>query len=118
MPPNKPGPNAVVGNTTSLLGRTPYKDICGKCGAIRIDEQIGLEQTPDEYIANLVAVFRECKRVLRDDGTLWVNIGDSYVSNTGDRNKVGGFQANPSESRLQAESAIRKKFCQNTFVII
>jgi len=80
LPPNQPGPNAVVGNTTSLLGRTPYKDVCGKCGAIRIDEQIGLEQTPDEYIANLVAVFRECKRILRDDGTLWVNIGDSYAS--------------------------------------
>ena len=66
MPPNKPGPNAVVGNTTSLLGRTPYKDICGKCGAIRIDQQIGLEQTPDEYIANLVAVFRECKRMAQE----------------------------------------------------
>jgi len=39
-----------------------------------------LEQTPDEYIANLVAVFRECKRILRDDGTLWLNIGDSYTS--------------------------------------
>ena len=63
---------------------TPYKDVCGKCGAIRIDEQIGLEQTPDEYIANLVAVFRECKRILRDDGTLWVNIGDSYCG-TGDK---------------------------------
>ena len=50
------------------------------CGAIRIDEQIGLEVTPDAYIANLVAVFRECKRILRDDGTLWVNIGDSYAS--------------------------------------
>ncbi len=71
-----------------------------------VDGQIGLEVTPDEYIANLVEVFRECKRILRDDGTLWVNIGDSYVSNTGDRNKVGGFQANPSESRLQAESAM------------
>lgn len=61
---------------TSKIG---YKNVCGKCGAIRIDEQIGLEQTPDEYIANLVAVFRECKRILRDDGTLWVNIGDSYA---------------------------------------
>lgn len=59
-----------------------YKNVCGKCGAIRIDEQIGLEQTPDEYIANLVEVFRECKRILRDDGTLWVNIGDSYASNS------------------------------------
>ncbi len=71
-----------------------------------VDGQLGLEPTPDEYVANMVAVFRECKRILRDDGTLWVNIGDSYVSNTGDRNKVGGFQANPSESRLQAESAM------------
>jgi DNA modification methylase len=42
--------------------------------------QIGLEVTPDAYIANLVEVFRECKRILRDDGTLWVNIGDSYFS--------------------------------------
>ena len=71
-----------------------------------VDGQIGLEVTPDEYIANLVAVFRECKRILRDDGTLWVNIGDSYVSNTGDRNKVGGFQANPNKDRLLAESAM------------
>lgn len=80
LPPNQPGPNAVVGNTTSLLGRTPYKNVCGKCGAIRIDAQIGLEQTPDEYIANLVEVFRECKRVLRDDGTMFVVVGDSYFS--------------------------------------
>ena len=66
---------------TLPLGRGGvYRDVCSKCGAIRIDEQIGLEQTPDEYIANLVAVFRECKRILRDDGTLWVNIGSSFVS--------------------------------------
>jgi DNA modification methylase len=42
------------------------------------DGQIGREQTPEEYITKLVDVFREVKRVLRDDGTLWVNIGDSY----------------------------------------
>jgi len=46
-----------------------------------VDGQLGLEPTPDEYVANMVAVFRECKRVLKDDGTLWVNIGDSYASN-------------------------------------
>ena len=43
-----------------------------------VDGQIGLEQTPEAYISKLVEVFREVKRVLRDDGTLWVNIGDSY----------------------------------------
>ena len=43
-----------------------------------VDGQIGLEETPEQYISKLVAVFSEVKRVLRDDGTLWVNIGDSY----------------------------------------
>jgi DNA modification methylase len=41
--------------------------------------QIGLEQTPDGYVAELVAVFREVRRVLRDDGVLWLNLGDSYA---------------------------------------
>jgi DNA modification methylase len=43
-----------------------------------MDGQIGLEATPDAFVARLVEVFREVKRVLRDDGTLWVNLGDSY----------------------------------------
>ena len=44
--------------------------------------QIGLEQTPDQYVAGLVEVFREVRRVLADDGTLWLNLGDSYASDT------------------------------------
>ena len=44
------------------------------------DGQIGLEQTPAEYVEQLVAVFREVRRVLRDDGTLWLNLGDSYAA--------------------------------------
>lgn len=47
------------------------------------DGQIGLEQTPDEYVAKLVAVFREVRRVLRNDGTLWLNLGDSYAGGGG-----------------------------------
>ncbi len=46
-------------------------------------EQIGLEQTPDAYVEQLVAVFREVRRVLTDDGTLWLNLGDSYAANRG-----------------------------------
>lgn len=42
--------------------------------------QLGLEPTPEEYVANLVAVFREVRRVLRDDGTAWLNLGDSYAA--------------------------------------
>lgn len=43
--------------------------------------QLGLEPTPDEYVANMVAVFREVRRVLADDGTLWLNLGDSFLPN-------------------------------------
>ena len=42
------------------------------------DEQLGLEKSPEEYVENMLNVFREVKRVLRDDGTLWLNLGDSY----------------------------------------
>jgi DNA modification methylase len=57
--------------------------------------EIGLEPSPDEYVAALVAVFREVKRVLRNDGTLWLNIGDSYNAHPGQRkttDKVGPKQ--------------------------
>lgn len=48
-----------------------------------VDGQLGLEKTPEEYVANMVAVFREVRRVLRDDGTLWLNLGDSYAADRG-----------------------------------
>jgi DNA modification methylase len=56
-----------------------YRNICGKCGARRVDKQIGLEETPDEWVARLVEMFRELRRVLRSDGVLFVEIGDSYA---------------------------------------
>ena len=66
--------------TASQNGRKQYRNKCAKCGAVRIDQQIGLEQTPAEYVDNIVQVFREVWRVLRDDGTVWLNLGDSYAS--------------------------------------
>jgi DNA modification methylase len=45
-----------------------------------VDRQIGLEATPAAYVAEMVAVFREVRRVLRDDGTLWLNMGDAYAN--------------------------------------
>jgi DNA modification methylase len=57
-----------------------YEKECPKCGAVRKDNQLGLEDTPEEFVENLVKVFREVKRVLRDDGTVWLNLGDSYSS--------------------------------------
>jgi hypothetical protein len=58
----------------------PYREQCGKCGARRVDNQLGLERTPEEYVASMVDVFRGVRRVLRDDGTLWLNLGDSYAN--------------------------------------
>jgi site-specific DNA-methyltransferase (adenine-specific) len=56
----------------------PYKSVCAKCGAERIDRQIGLEKSLDEFVRTMVEVFREVRRVLRNDGTCWVNLGDVY----------------------------------------
>ncbi|HKW23472.1 MAG TPA: site-specific DNA-methyltransferase [Ktedonobacterales bacterium] len=78
-------PPATVRNATfrnndgSYLNQKPPSRVC-RCGARRIDAQIGLEATPEAFIAELVAVFREVRRVLRDDGTVWLNMGDSYAS--------------------------------------
>ena len=51
--------------------------------------QIGLEETPEQFVEQLVQVFREVKRILKDDGTLWLNLGDSYCGsgvNNGETN--------------------------------
>ena len=50
--------------------------------------QLGLEKTPEEYVAHMVEVFREVRRVLKDDGTLWLNLGDSYSSTTKGDNRT------------------------------
>lgn len=73
-------PSAVGGNRhmseTDIRGKGKISHYCS-CGAWY--GQLGLEPTPEEYVANLVAVFREVRRVLKDDGTLWLNLGDSYA---------------------------------------
>jgi DNA modification methylase len=61
-----------------------------------VDGQLGLERTPDEYVEKLVEVFREVRRVLRDDGTLWLNLGDSYCgggNNRGNGSPISSKQA-------------------------
>lgn len=52
--------------------------------------QLGLEKTPEEYVAKVVEGFREVRRVLRDDGTLWLNLGDSYNSSSQNNHGSGG----------------------------
>ena len=62
------------------VGDAIYKNICNRCGAKRVDKQLGLEETPEEFAQNLVKLFREIKRVLKKSGTVWLNLGDSYSS--------------------------------------
>jgi DNA modification methylase len=57
-----------------------FENQCLHCGAIREDSQLGLEPTPDKFVENLCQVFDEVWRVLKDDGTVWVNLGDSYAA--------------------------------------
>lgn len=59
----------------------PVRETCS-CGALRVDAQLGLEKTPELYVARMVEVFAEVRRVLRDDGTLWLNIGDTYCTHS------------------------------------
>ena len=75
----KPHPSATVGNDIKDIGKSYYRDYCKDCGAKRIDDQIGIESTPKEYVQNMVNLFKEIRRVLKKDGTVWLNLGDSYI---------------------------------------
>jgi DNA modification methylase len=87
---------------------------CRLCGARRIDTQIGLESTPEAYVAEMVAVFREVWRVLRKDGTVFLNLGDSYAGSwsgnsmrpNGGSQRPGGPGFQPLDERVPARSGI------------
>lgn len=70
-----------------------------------VDGQMGLEASPDEFVAGMVAVFREVRRVLRDDGTLWLNIGDSYAN----EGKWGGHTGDKHAKALHCSPIGRNK---------
>src|SRR5580765_5865812 len=92
-----PGQETPGGRKGSMpMSEKVFKEICGKCGARRIDSQLGLEPSFADYIEMMVAVFREVKRVLRKDGTCWINMGDSLAGHNlpgwrpGNEDKNGG----------------------------
>ena len=86
-------------NSELTVGDAIYKSVCKKCGAVRKDEQIGLEQTPEDFIDTLSRVFKEVHRVLKPNGTLWVNIGDSY-SGSG-KGPAGNLGAEHDERNME-----------------
>lgn len=79
-----------------------------------VDGQLGLEATPDEFVEAMVEVFREVRRVLRDDGTLWLNLGDSYAATTSnnggysERSTLAGFTSPDTKGRRSNESGERR----------
>lgn len=77
------------------MATAQYRDACRLCGARRIDAQIGLEASPEAFVATMVEVFREVRRVLKDDGTLWLNLGDSYAGSGKGQNGNGEHSTNP-----------------------
>ena len=89
-------------NLEGAVGDGIYKDKCKRCGAERKDRQIGLELTPESYVQKMVDVFREVKRVLRNDGTLWLNLGDSYSgSGKGPAGNLGGDERHLEEKHTK-----------------
>ena len=91
------GPKQTQGAQSSHASKADRlrREVC-HCGAKRVDQQIGLESTPEEYIQTMVEVFREVRRILRDDGVVWLNIGDSYAGS--------GKGGNPPESPHQKQA--------------
>lgn len=83
------GPNrdGVSGQASNGHQQEGFKALCRKCGARREDKQIGLEETPEQYVSSIVDVFREVRRVLRPNGTLWLNLGDSYAGSWGNQGR-------------------------------
>ena len=73
--------NTHIAETWDAAQTITQGQFCQLCGAWR--GSLGLEPTPELFISHLVQVFREVKRVLKDSGTLWVNIGDSYAASGG-----------------------------------
>jgi DNA modification methylase len=71
-----------------------------------VSGQIGLEATPDAFVAELVVVFREVRRVLRDDGTLWLNLGDSYISVGSGTQGEGGEMATRRVAQVRDRKAV------------
>jgi DNA modification methylase len=71
-------PGSMATNSAQLL--LAHRSACGRCGAVKVDRQIGLEPTLGEHLAVMVDVFEEVRRVLKPTGTLWLNYGDCYAT--------------------------------------
>ena len=97
------GSHSIMESNNIPVGSTIIKKVCPLCGAIREDNQIGLEESPEEYIKRLVDVFSNVYRILKDDGTLWINIGDSYC----------GSHGNDKRQSIATNKDVRDSYSEN-----
>lgn len=95
-----------------------YADICPKCGAVKVDHQVGIEPTVSEYIDKLQTIFLEVQRVLKPTGTCWVNLGDSFAGSgkgatkngTNPNGKTGQYVPSTADAHLQnRDKSVRAK---------
>lgn len=106
--------NTGIHGAERALGTKELGGVCAKCGASYTDHQIGLEETPEEYIEKLVAVFHEARRVLKPEGVCFVNIADSYAGSWGAQSRrevpansnKSGQQINNHPKRAASTGAI------------
>jgi len=107
-PPSSGGKNnsQLEGGKAHQYGSATHEPqtsaFCHLCGAWR--GCLGLEPTPELYVEHMVAVFREVRRVLRDDGTVWLNLGDSYA---GGNYRGGGMNTASNKQRSNAGTSPR-----------
>ena len=88
----------LIGDALSVLRTLPPKSV--RCAVTSppywglrdygVPGQMGLESTPEDYVQAMVKVFREVREVLTDDGTLWLNLGDSYAGSWGAQSRPDG----------------------------
>ncbi len=95
---SKPGPENAA---RIKKARWREDETCSKCSAWK--GQLGLEPTPEMYVEHLVGIFREVRRVLRDDGTLWLNLGDTYAGSS--KGSFGGQDKSGLTSTQTQENA-------------
>jgi hypothetical protein len=82
--------SSLEGGKGNIHRSHEFKGDCLRCGAKRVDRQIGLEPTPDDFVEAMRCVGREIWRVLRDDGSWYLNLGDSFAGSWGNQGRKEG----------------------------
>jgi len=95
--PSECGANRHM-SSTDIRGVGIWSAFCKHCGAWK--GSLGLEPTPDMYVRHLVLIFRELRRVLRDDGVFWLNLGDSYCGYKGENYSKTGVRGTGETSHV------------------